>query len=223
MLLLLLFLLALLLYYRIYGRYRKTYENKSVDTSDIRYCAKFQPFVTSIFARNCKKRFCNFLQFCVFLLFWPLKWPQSSNLTWSAQHNLGVPNLFYFITFFVRSLSVPQKSILKFFLTFLILLFELWMPFLPLKTFWISLKLVDSYMRSTFSIFFHFYLNYYKVEELLSPLGKTTSTFELSYFVKWSKPCQTPPQTFWTESVLVCLSDTLKNCASKTARTVFSF
>ncbi len=62
---------------------------------------------------------------------------------------------------------------------------------------------VDSYIRSTFSIFFHFYLNDYKVEELFSPHCKTTSTFELSNFVKLSKPCQTPPQTFWTEPVLV--------------------
>ena len=46
------FLLALLSYYRIYARYRKTYENKSVDASDTRYCEKFQPFVTSIFAKN---------------------------------------------------------------------------------------------------------------------------------------------------------------------------
>ncbi len=63
MLLLLFFflLLALLTYYQIYARYRKTYTNKSVDTSDLRYCAKFQPFVTSIFAKNRKKRFCDFL------------------------------------------------------------------------------------------------------------------------------------------------------------------
>ncbi len=31
----------------------------------------------------------------------------------------------------------------------------------------------------------------------------TTSTLEISNFVKWSKPRQIPPQTFWTESVLV--------------------
>ncbi len=91
------FLLALLSYYRIYERYRKTYKNKSVDTSDTRYCAKFQPFVTSIFAKNRQKRFCVFSRFRGFLPFWPLKWPQNSNLTWSAQHNLGVPDLFCFI------------------------------------------------------------------------------------------------------------------------------
>ncbi len=45
-------LAASLSYYRIYARYRKPYKNKSVDTSGIRYCAKFQPFVTSIFAKN---------------------------------------------------------------------------------------------------------------------------------------------------------------------------
>ena len=38
-------------------------------------------------------------------------WPVSF---WSAKHNLGVPDLFYFINFFVRSLYVSQKSILKF-------------------------------------------------------------------------------------------------------------
>ena len=54
-LLLLLLLLVLLSYYWIYARYRKTYENKSVDTSDIRYQANFQPSVTSIFAKNCRK------------------------------------------------------------------------------------------------------------------------------------------------------------------------
>ncbi len=31
---------------------QKNYENKSVDTSEIKYCAKFQPSVTSIFAKN---------------------------------------------------------------------------------------------------------------------------------------------------------------------------
>ncbi len=107
LLLLLLFLLALLLYYRIYARYRKTYKNKSVDTSDIGYCAKFQPIVTCIFAKNRQKRFCNFLTILRFLPLWPQKRPQNSNLTWCAQHNLGLPDLFYFIIFFVRSLYVP--------------------------------------------------------------------------------------------------------------------
>ncbi len=69
LLLLLLFLLALLSYYRIYAQYRKTYKNKSVDTKDLRYCAKFQPFVSCIFAENCQKRFCNFSRFHVFCLF----------------------------------------------------------------------------------------------------------------------------------------------------------
>ncbi len=31
---------------------QKTYKNNKVDTSDTRYCAKFQPFVTSIHAKN---------------------------------------------------------------------------------------------------------------------------------------------------------------------------
>ena len=55
------FLLALLLYYRIYARYRKTYKNKSVDTSEIRYCAKFQASLTSIFANKFPKTILHFL------------------------------------------------------------------------------------------------------------------------------------------------------------------
>ena len=50
-------LLALLSYYRIYARYRKTYKNKSVDKSEIRYCAKFQTSVTCIFTKKMPKTF----------------------------------------------------------------------------------------------------------------------------------------------------------------------
>ena len=42
--------------------------------------------------------------------FWPFltsKWPQNSNLTWSAQHNLGVPEIFNLIIFFVWALLRP--------------------------------------------------------------------------------------------------------------------
>ncbi len=60
-LLLLLLLLALLSYFWIYARYRKIYKNKSVDTSEIRYCAKFQTSVTCIFTKKCQKHFCMFL------------------------------------------------------------------------------------------------------------------------------------------------------------------
>ncbi len=34
-----------------------------------------------------------------FWAFWPPKWPPNSNLTWSAQHTLGVPNFFFFDLF----------------------------------------------------------------------------------------------------------------------------
>ncbi len=74
------------------------------------------------------------------------------------------------------------------------------------KTFQITWKCFDSYNRSTFVIVFYFCLNDCKVEELLSPPCKTTSTLELPNFIIWSKPRQTPPQTFWTESVLVLLT-----------------
>ncbi len=190
------FLLVLLLYYRIYARYRKTYENKSVDTSNTRYCAKFQPFATSTYAKNCQK------QFCIFLPFWLSKWPQNSKSTWSSQHNLWVPHHFYFIIFLYNH-SQCLTNTFKLFFHFFILWFEVWILFLAKKiqSRW---KCVDSYIRSTLSIFFHFYLNDYKVEELLSLSCKPTSTFELPNFVKGSKPCQTPPQTF-EQSVLVVL------------------
>ncbi len=84
-------------------------KNKSIDTSETRYCAKNQPFVTSIFAKGWQKQFCIF---CIFFSSWLTKWPQNSNLFWSAQHNSGVPDLFY--KSFVQLLFVPQKSILKF-------------------------------------------------------------------------------------------------------------
>ena len=44
------------------------------------------------------------------LRFWPFvtsKWPQNSNLTWSVQHNLGVPEIFNFIKFSVWALLGP--------------------------------------------------------------------------------------------------------------------
>ena len=41
-------------------------KNKSIDTSETRYCAKNQPFVTSIFAKGWQK------QFCIFCIFFPL-------------------------------------------------------------------------------------------------------------------------------------------------------
>ncbi len=40
--------------------------------------------------------------------FWPPKWPQILNLTWSARHDLGVPELFDFMNFFIRPLFLPQ-------------------------------------------------------------------------------------------------------------------
>ncbi len=39
---------------------------KSVDTSEIRYCAKYQPCVTNICAKNGQNLYCAFLRFCVF-------------------------------------------------------------------------------------------------------------------------------------------------------------
>ncbi len=80
-------------------------------------------------------------------------------------------------------LYVPQKSILEFFLKFFRpIILTLNAIFWP-KTFQITWKCVESYIRSTFLIFFYFYLNVCKVE-LLSPSCQTTSTFELSNFVK---------------------------------------
>ncbi len=40
--------------------------------------------------------------------FWPFltKWPENSNLNWTAQHNLGVPEIFNFIKFSVWALLI---------------------------------------------------------------------------------------------------------------------
>ncbi len=116
-------------YYLIYTWCRKTYWNKSVDTSDIGYCANFKPSVTSIFVKNCQKWLFHFLQFCVFCLFYlqnDLKiqiWPDSPNMIWGC-------SIFFILYSFTITLCVPQKSILKLFLNFSVLLFELWMHFL---------------------------------------------------------------------------------------------
>ncbi len=56
---------------------------------------------------NVFKRFTDFLSD---LRSWPFltsEWPQNSNLTWSAQHNFGVPEIFKFMKFSVRALLGP--------------------------------------------------------------------------------------------------------------------
>ena len=63
-----------------------------------------------------------FLWFSHFWRFWPTKWPPNSNLTWSVQHNLGVPDLFVLYDFFVRALFMPQNFILNIFLDLFVLL-----------------------------------------------------------------------------------------------------
>ncbi len=97
------------LYLLYQASYKNIYENKVVDTSVKGYCAKFEPNTTSTFATRHKK-ILVFLGFGIFAPFWPQNWPQNSNLTWSTQHNLGLPNLFVFI-FFVRALHMPQNFI----------------------------------------------------------------------------------------------------------------
>ena len=134
----------LLSYYRIYTRYRKSYRNKIVDTSDTRYCAKFQPFVTSNNANNCKKQFCIFCNFALFASL-TLKMTSKFKCDLIYRHNLGVPDLF--LQFFCTITLCASKS-LK-----------------PKKHFESFEKCVD--IRSTFSILFYVYLNHCKVEEFL--------------------------------------------------------
>ncbi len=55
-------------------------------------------------AKNNLSVFHNF----TFCSFWPPKWPPNSDLTWSAQHNLEVPNLFNFMIF-LSDLSLCLK------------------------------------------------------------------------------------------------------------------
>ena len=62
--------------------------------------------VSKDFIKKVPKRFTDLEQF----VFWPFltsKWPQNSNLTWSTQHNLGVPKIFNFIKFSVWALLRP--------------------------------------------------------------------------------------------------------------------
>ncbi len=54
------------------------------------------------------KKDCEIWSNFVLFIFWPLKWPPNLNLTWSAQHNLGVPKLFDFMIFFIHTFFLPQ-------------------------------------------------------------------------------------------------------------------
>ncbi len=70
-------------------------------TEDFQWLAKFQ--------RTLSKSTKN-LPISSNLRFWPFltsKWPPNSNLTWSAQHNLGVSETFNFIKFSVWTLLRP--------------------------------------------------------------------------------------------------------------------
>ena len=85
------------------SRYRKTYKNKSVYSSDIRYCAKFQPLVaSSIFAKNCQNDFTIFCNFAVFFAFFDFKndlkiqiWPDPPNIIWGCPIFLGLKHFLY--------------------------------------------------------------------------------------------------------------------------------
>ncbi len=94
LLLLLLLLLFNLLCIIIKTTSYKNLYKKVVDPSKKGLCAKFEPDMIGTFAKNCQELFIVFSQFSRFWCFWPTKWPPNSNLTWSAQHNLGVLDLF---------------------------------------------------------------------------------------------------------------------------------
>ena len=83
--------------------------------------SKFQPFVTSIYAKNVFAIFRDFAFFFLFDLENDLKiqiWPDSPNKI------RGCPIFFILYNFFVRSLHVPQKSFLIFLYMFYYLNFE---------------------------------------------------------------------------------------------------
>ncbi len=73
----------------------------------------------------CDQYYCQKLPKTILLFFVILRFfcfstpkrPQNSNLTWSAQHNLRVPKLFYLMNFSIRPLVWPQicPSFFKFF------------------------------------------------------------------------------------------------------------
>ncbi len=60
------------------------------------------------------KRLWNFKIFCI-LSFWPPKRPQNLKLTWSAQHNFGVPKLLNFMEFFMWPFFLIPISLSKYF------------------------------------------------------------------------------------------------------------
>ena len=105
-------------FFRIIGSKHDTgkHKNKSADTVEKRYYAKFHPFVTCIFPKNRQKRFhifCDFAFLCLFDIQNELKiqiWPDPPNIIW------GCP-FFYFI-FFTTTLCVSKinfKIIFDFF------------------------------------------------------------------------------------------------------------
>ncbi len=78
-----------------------------LDIDELSKCEKFQPSVTSIFAKKKAKTIKRFFSAILHILLFGLsKLPQNSDLTWSVQHNLRVPDLFYLIIF-LQALSVP--------------------------------------------------------------------------------------------------------------------
>ena len=85
-------------------------KTKCLDIGEIRECAKLQLFVTTTSAKICQNSFYGFLSFTIF----GQKWHQNSNLTWSAQHNLGMIFLFNFISF-LSGHSFCFKFVFQFF------------------------------------------------------------------------------------------------------------
>ncbi len=124
---------------------RKNLKKQKHKSSETRYCAKFQPFVTSIIQKYSKIHF--MIHF--------------ANISRSLEKvlTLTLGQLFpYFFYFFFQNFKVKENQIKK-----------------------------D------------------KIQELLSHHCKSTLIFEPSNIVKWSTPCPTTPQTFWTESLFLLI------------------
>ena len=139
-----------------------------------------------------------FFAILCFLPFWTSKWPENSNLTWFAQYDLRMLNLFYFIFFynhFMCASKIHFKIIFEFFRSIIWTL----NAFFGLKHF----KSLENGLTITSGQLFAdsvmFTSIIIKLKSFLALLERLLhSTFELLNFVKWSKPHQTPLHTFWT-------------------------
>ncbi len=98
-----------------------------------------------------------FFEILRFWAFWPPKWPPNSNLTWSIQHNLGVPN-FFMIFMHSICLKIHFKYIFRAVFSFLTPFCFLLHIFFEISFFPVFISLPKVFEQSLFLFFFFFFL-----------------------------------------------------------------